>query len=143
MKALIQRVSSAAVYVDDQCTGSIDSGLLVFLGVERGDTTEKADHLLKRVLGYRIFPDEQGRMNISLQAFGGGLLIVPQFTLAADTQRGMRPSFTPAAPPELGQVLFDYYLKQAHNQHQPVACGQFGANMQVKLTNNGPVTFLL
>lgn len=143
MIGLLQRVSEARVQVNGTNVGSIGAGLLVFIGVEQGDDQPIADRLLQRLLGYRVFADADGKMNLSLVETGGGLLLVPQFTLAADTRRGMRPSFTPAAPPAEGQRMFDYLLAQARIQHQPVSSGVFGADMQVTLTNNGPVTFWL
>lgn len=143
MIGLLQRVSAARVEVDGQAVGAIDTGLLVLVGVERGDTPAQADRLLERLLGYRVFADADGKMNRSLREVKGGLLLVPQFTLAADTRKGMRPSFTPAAPPDEGKRLFDYLVAQAYQQHPLVATGHFGADMQVSLTNDGPVTFLL
>ena len=143
MIGLLQRVSQAAVTVNGKTTGTIGRGVLVFVGVECGDDEAKADRLLERLLGYRVFPDTEGKMNRSVQDIAGGLLLVPQFTLAADTQKGMRASFTPAAPPQEGQRLFGYLLAQARRQHAPVESGIFGADMQVTLTNDGPVTFWL
>ncbi|MDO6461005.1 D-aminoacyl-tRNA deacylase [Granulosicoccaceae sp. 1_MG-2023] len=143
MIGLIQRVSSASVTVDGEVTGAIDAGLLVLLGVEKGDTRYQADRLLERLLRYRVFPDAQGRMNLGLADSGGGLLLVSQFTLAADTRRGLRPGFSTAAPPAEAEALYDYMLAQAREQHSPVAAGRFGADMQVSLTNDGPVTFWL
>lgn len=143
MIGLIQRVARAQVDVDGITVGQIGQGILLLLGVEKQDTTAQAKRLLERVLGYRIFPDETGRMNRSLQDIQGGLLIVPQFTLPADTQKGLRPSFTPAADPSLGQYLFDSFCTMARSQHTIVASGVFGANMQVSLVNDGPVTFWL
>lgn len=143
MIALLQRVSDARVQVNAASVASIGAGLLVFVGVEQGDDQPIADRLLERLLGYRVFADSAGKMNLSLTETGGGLLLVPQFTLAADTRRGMRPSFTPAAPPAEGRQLFEYLLARARTQHQPVSGGVFGADMQVTLTNNGPVTFWL
>ena len=116
---------------------------MVFVGVERNDSPTQADRLLERLLNYRVFADDNGKMNLSLKNITGGLLLVPQFTLAADTNTGLRPSFTSAAPPEQGQQLFDYICTQATQQHTPVKTGQFGADMQVSLTNDGPVTFWL
>jgi D-tyrosyl-tRNA(Tyr) deacylase len=142
MIALLQRVIHASVTVENKIIGAIDSGLLVFIGVEREDQEKNADRLLERILGYRIFSDAADKMNLSVQDVKGGLLLVPQFTLAADTKKGMRPSFTSAASPEHGQKLFNYLLNQAKQQHL-VAAGQFGAHMQVNLCNDGPVTFLL
>jgi len=143
MIGLLQRVSQASVTVDGQTVGAIGRGILVFVGVERDDDEAKSDRLLERLLGYRVFADVEGKMNLSVKDIGGGLLLVPQFTLAADTQKGMRASFTPAAPPQEGERLFGYLLAQARQQHAPVATGVFGADMQVALTNDGPVTFWL
>lgn len=143
MIGLLQRVSDARVQVNGTTVGNIGHGLLVFVGVEQGDDESIADRLLQRLLGYRVFADADGKMNLSLAVTRGGLLLVPQFTLAADTRLGMRPSFTPAAPPAVGQRIFEYLLAQARIQYQPVSAGVFGANMQVTLTNNGPVTFWL
>lgn len=143
MIALLQRVRCARVEVDGQAVGAIDAGLLAFVGVKRGDDAAVADRLLERVLGYRVFPDAEGRMNLSLRETRGGLLLVPQFTLAADTDKGMRPSFTPAAPPGDGRRLFEHFVAQARARHAPVASGVFGADMQVTLTNDGPVTLWL
>lgn len=143
MIGLLQRVSAARVEVDGETVGAIEAGLLVLVGVERGDSEAQADRLLERLLGYRVFADADGKMNLSVREIGGGLLLVPQFTLAADTRKGMRPSFTPAAPPAEGERLFGYLLAQARRQHAPVASGRFGAHMQVSLTNDGPVTFWL
>lgn len=143
MIGLLQRVSRASVEVSGEIVGAIDTGLMVLIGVEKEDTTAKADRLLERLLGYRVFSDEAGKMNLSLIDIGGGLLLVPQFTLPADTRKGMRPSFSSAAPPELGRELFDYLLSQARERHSIVASGRFGADMQVSLVNDGPVTFWL
>jgi D-tyrosyl-tRNA(Tyr) deacylase len=143
MIALIQRVSQAQVTVAGASVGNIGRGILALVAVERGDTEAQAQRLLERILGYRIFPDAEERMNLSLSDIGGDLLLVSQFTLAADTRKGARPSFTPAAAPEEGRRLFDYLLEQARRQHPHVATGQFGANMQVSLVNDGPVTFSL
>jgi D-tyrosyl-tRNA(Tyr) deacylase len=140
---LLQRVSEACVTADGEELGSIGGGLVVLVGVERGDGQPQADRLLERLLGYRVFPDEAGRMNRSLVDMGGGLLLVPQFTLAADTRKGSRPSFGTAAPPEEGEQMFDYLLERAREQHPRVAAGRFGADMQVGLVNDGPVTFWL
>jgi D-tyrosyl-tRNA(Tyr) deacylase len=140
---LLQRVSRAAVRVGGKTIGSIDAGLLVLVGVERGDGEAQAQRLLERLLGYRVFGDAEGRMNLGLKDVGGALLLVPQFTLPADTRKGMRPSFTPAAAPEDGRRLFDWLVEQARVQHTPVATGVFGAEMQVELVNDGPVTFWL
>ncbi len=143
MIGLLQRVSRARVRVRDRDVGAIDAGLLVLVGVQRGDDATKADRLLERLLGYRVFPDQDGRMNHSVAEVGGGLLLVPQFTLAADTQKGTRPSFTSAAPPADARRLFDYLVEKASAIHPLVATGEFGAEMQVTLVNEGPVTFWL
>ena len=143
MIALIQRVARADVQVDTQTVGAIGRGTLALIGVLRGDDTLAADRLLERLLTYRIFPDEQGRMNLSLRDIQGGLLLVPQFTLAADTQKGTRAGFSTAAAPEDARRLFAYLLERARATHPIVAAGVFGANMQVSLVNDGPVTFWL
>lgn len=143
MIGLLQRVTEARVRVAEHTVAEIGSGLLVLIGVERHDAEAQADRLLERLLGYRVFSDADGKMNLSLTDIGGGLLLVPQFTLPADTHKGMRPSFTPAAEPEQGRRLFDYLATCARSQHRNVATGQFGAVMQVSLTNDGPVTFWL
>jgi D-tyrosyl-tRNA(Tyr) deacylase len=143
MIALIQRVSRASVSVEGAVTGEIGRGVLALVCAERDDTVAEAAALVGKLLGYRIFPDEQGRMNRSLVDVGGGLLAVPQFTLAADTNSGTRPSFTPAAPPELGERLFGEFVRVAGARHAHVATGMFGAYMQVQLINDGPVTFWL
>ena len=143
MIGLLQRVSAASVTVDNTTIGQIETGLLVFVGVEKQDTPRQADRLIKRLLGYRVFPDQTGKMNLSLADIHGGLLLVPQFTLLADTRKGMRPSFSSAAAPELGAQLFEYLLVKAEELHTNVASGQFGADMQVSLINDGPVTFWL
>ena len=143
MIGLLQRVQSAAVSVAGERLADIGPGLLVLVGVQRGDSQREARRLLERLLGYRVFPDAEGRMNLSLQDSGGGLLLVPQFTLAADTAKGMRPSFTPAADPATGERLFAQLVDMAKQQHSPVGCGRFGADMQVMLVNDGPVTFWL
>lgn len=143
MIALLQRVSMAQVVIDSVTVGAIERGLLVLLGVEAGDTAAEADRLLDRLLKYRVFNDEAGKMNLSLRDIGGGLLLVPQFTLAADTRKGLRPGFSTAAPPEQGRVLFEHVAAQARAAHAQVATGCFGADMQVTLTNDGPVTFWL
>jgi D-aminoacyl-tRNA deacylase len=143
MIALIQRVARADVQVDSQTVGAISRGVLALIGVRRGDDTLAADRLLERLLTYRIFPDEQGRMNLSLRDIQGDLLLVPQFTLAADTQKGTRAGFSTAAAPEDARRLFAHLLEQAQAAHRPVAAGVFGANMQVSLVNDGPVTFWL
>lgn len=143
MRGLIQRVSEAAVEVEGECVGGIGGGILLLLGVEKGDSEEQARRLLDKVLAYRIFADPEGRMNLSLRDTGGGLLVVSQFTLAADTQKGLRPSFSSAETPERAEQLYEYFLKEARAAHADVACGRFGATMRVSLVNDGPVTFLL
>jgi len=140
---LIQRVSRAEVSSDGRCLGAIGQGTLALIGVRRGDDRRSAERLLERLLTYRIFLDETGRMNVSLREAGGGLLLVPQFTLAADTRRGTRAGFSPAAAPEEARSLFAYLVDQAQARHAPVAAGEFGAQMQVALVNDGPVTFWL
>jgi D-tyrosyl-tRNA(Tyr) deacylase len=140
---LLQRVTSAQVEIAGQRVARIECGLLVLVGVEPRDGEREADRLLERLLGYRVFPDAEGRMNRSLREIGGGLLLVPQFTLAADTRKGARPGFSTAADPETGARLFDYLCQRAADTHAPVGCGRFGADMQVSLTNDGPVTFWL
>lgn len=143
MIGLLQRVSEARVAVDGAVIGAIARGILVLVAIERDDDEVRAGRLLERLLGYRVFPDAEGRMNLSVRDVGGGLLLVPQFTLAADTQKGMRASFTPAASPELGMRLFEYLVDRARTRYATVAAGRFGADMQVTLTNDGPVTFWL
>jgi D-tyrosyl-tRNA(Tyr) deacylase len=143
MKGLLQRVRAARVDVADETVGSIDHGLLVLVGVEPHDTQASADKMLHKLLNYRVFSDAEGKMNLSLSDVGGGLLLVSQFTLAADTRSGMRPSFSQAAAPALGAELFEYLVEKAKRSHQNVGTGQFGADMQVHLINDGPVTFLL
>ncbi len=143
MIGLLQRVRHAEVQVAGESLGSIGGGLLVFVAVERSDREVEAERLLERLLGYRVFADSEGRMNLSLQEVGGGLLLVPQFTLAADTHKGMRPSFTPAASPEQGRLLFESLVSRAKARYPRVEAGRFGADMQVSLTNDGPVTFWL
>ena len=143
MIGLLQRVSHAHVDVDGVTIGAIDRGLLVLICAERGDTHAETERLLERLLNYRVFSDTEGKMNLSLRQVDGGLLLVPQFTLAADTRKGNRPSFTPAAPPEHGRALFEYALERARAIHPVVAAGEFGADMQVTLTNDGPVTIWL
>jgi D-tyrosyl-tRNA(Tyr) deacylase len=143
MIALIQRVSHASVSVDGATVGQIGRGVLALVCAERNDTEAEAAALVAKLIGYRIFPDEQGRMNRSLVDLGGGLLLVPQFTLAADTQKGTRPGFSTAAEPAEGQRLFDYLADEAHRRLPEVQTGRFGAHMRVSLTNDGPVTFWL
>ena len=144
MIALLQRVSQADVTINEnQTIAQIGQGLLVLIGIEKTDTIAVADRLLKRILNYRVFSDADDKMNLSLLDIKGDLLLVPQFTLPADTRKGNRPSFTPAAPPEQGKQLLDYLLAQARLQTVTVEAGQFAADMQVSLTNDGPVTFWL
>ncbi len=143
MILLLQRVREARVEVDREVVGAIEQGLLVFAGFQPADGETEVERQLERLLNYRVFSDTEGRMNRSLRDIGGGLLLVPQFTLAADTRRGRRPSFTSAAPPEQGERLFEQLLARAQQCHQPVASGRFGADMQVFLQNDGPVTFIL
>jgi len=143
MIGLLQRVTCAEVHIDGTVVGKIASGLLVLVGVQPADTAETAQRLLDKVLKYRIFDDEAGKMNLSLHQIGGGLLLVPQFTLAADTEHGLRPGFSAAAPPDLGRRLFNGLVAYANSQHPVVQTGRFGAHMQVSLTNDGPATFWL
>ena len=143
MIALIQRVSEAQVRVSGEVVGAIGRGVLAFIGVRRADTDAAAERLLERVLSYRIFPDPEGRMGLALPEVGGGLLLVPQFTLAADTRKGTRAGFSVAAAPEEARRLFAYLLERAHSAYAPVSSGVFGADMQVALVNDGPVTFWL
>ncbi|MEY4763295.1 MAG: hypothetical protein RLZZ200_3152 [Pseudomonadota bacterium] len=144
MIALIQRVRSASVDVAGERVGEIGPGLLAFIGVAAGDGVPDADRLLERILTYRVFPDEADRMNRDLVSTGGGLLLVSQFTLAADTRKGTRPGFSTAAPPETARALFDGLVTAARARHRgAVATGRFGADMQVSLVNDGPVTFIL
>jgi D-aminoacyl-tRNA deacylase len=141
--ALVQRVAEAEVTVAGESVGAIGAGILALVGVERGDEEREADRLVERVLGYRIFEDAEGRMNLSLSETGGALLAVPQFTLAADTRKGARPSFSSAAPPADGERLFERFVALARDRISAVATGRFGAQMQVRLVNDGPVTFWL
>jgi D-tyrosyl-tRNA(Tyr) deacylase len=143
MLALIQRVTSASVSVGQEIISEIGPGLLVLLGIEKEDSQAEADRLLKKVLAYRVFADSEGKMNLNVQQTGGGLLVVSQFTLAADTNKGLRPSFSGAKPPGEAELLYGYFLAQARAQHDRVGQGSFGADMQVSLVNDGPVTFLL
>ncbi|MCO8167609.1 D-aminoacyl-tRNA deacylase [Pseudomonas sp. 21LCFQ02] len=142
MKGLLQRVRGARVEVEGEVVGAIDQGLLVLVGVEPQDTPASADKMIHKLLNYRVFSDANGKMNLSLRDVQGGLLLVSQFTLAADTRSGLRPGFSKAAPPALGAELFDYLLQQAKTVHPRAESGRFGADMQVHLTNDGPVTFL-
>ena len=143
MIALIQRVSEAKVVVEGKTIGEIEHGVLAFIGVEKNDSDAEATRLLDKILSYRIFADDEDKMNLSVQDIEGGLLLVPQFTLAADTQKGNRPSFSSAAPPELGEELFEQLVMQAKDKYQNIATGKFGADMKVSLLNDGPVTFWL
>ncbi len=143
MRALLQRVTQASVSVNGDIVGAIDQGLLVLLGVDKDDSEPAARKLVDKLLAYRVFADSEGKMNRSVSDVEGGLLIVSQFTLSADTRKGLRPSFSSAAAPALAQQLYDYVLQYAGSKHGAVASGAFGANMQVQLTNDGPVTFLL
>ena len=143
MIGLLQRVRQAQVDIGGECVASIGAGLLVLVGVQHVDNEATADRLLERLLGYRVFTDADGKMNLNIKQTAGELLLVPQFTLAADTRSGMRPGFSTAASPAEGQRLFTYLLEQARLQQLPVASGQFGEDMQVSLVNDGPVTFWL
>jgi len=143
MKGLIQRVQHASVHVDNECIGKINHGLLLLLGVEKQDTEDAAEKMLHKVLNYRVFSDDAGRMNLNLQQVKGGLLIVSQFTLVADTKKGLRPGFSMGATPEQGEALYTYFVQRAQAAYQHIGTGQFGADMQVSLVNDGPVTFLL
>ena len=141
MIGLLQRVSTAQVLVNEQVIARIDQGLLVFVGVEKEDNEAKACRLIERLLSYRVFSDSDGKMNLSVRDIDGGLLLVPQFTLPADTKKGTRPGFSAAAPATIGERLFHYLVEQAKDMHTVVETGQFAADMQVALTNDGPVTF--
>ncbi len=143
MIALIQRVTRAKVEVDNIDIGNINTGILLLLGVEKADTEKNADDLLRKVINYRIFADKDDKMNLSLLDCGGEFLVVPQFTLPANTQKGTRPSFTAAAPPEEAKFYYEYFVECAKASVKRVETGEFGADMQVTLTNNGPVTFWL
>ena len=139
----MQRVSGASVEVDGNCVAQVDGGLLVLLGLDREDDQSVADRMLDKLLAYRVFSDAQGRMNCSVVDVGGGVLLVSQFTLSADTRKGLRPGFSSAMPPQQAEQLYDYFLSRLQTLHPRVAAGVFGADMQVCLTNDGPVTFLL
>ena len=143
MIGLVQRVSSATVTVEGRVNGEIGRGILLLLGVEAGDTSAQVARLADKVMSYRIFPDPEGRMNLSLKDIDGELLVVSQFTLAADTRKGLRPSFTPAAPPELAEQLYGEFCTYSERSIRKVATGRFGADMKVSLCNDGPVTFWL
>jgi D-tyrosyl-tRNA(Tyr) deacylase len=143
VKALLQRVSRASVDVAGDCVGQIDVGLLVLLGLDKGDDRELADRMVEKLLAYRVFGDDQGRMNCSVRDINGGVLLVSQFTLSADTRKGLRPGFSSALPPVEAEALYDYTLTRLSARHNTVAAGVFGADMQVSLVNDGPVTFLI
>ncbi len=143
MLALIQRVTSASVQINAKKAGQIEKGLLVFLGIEKDDGEADADKLLNKVLAYRIFSDAKDKMNLCVSDVRGGVLIIPQFTLVADTKSGLRPNYSSAKPPQEAERLYQYFLDQAHNQNDQIASGSFGVDMQVSLVNDGPVTFLL
>ena len=144
MLGLIQRVSSASVSIDNAVVGNIDQGLLLLLGIEKTDLETAADKLLQKILNYRVFADPEGKMNLSLRDIGGELLVVSQFTLAADTNKGLRPSFSAAASPQQAEELYDYFLTQAATALKTqIKSGRFGADMQLMLRNDGPVTFIL
>ncbi len=143
MLGLIQRVRRASVEVDGKNVGAIEQGILLFLGVEKSDTQSSADKLLDKVLAYRIFADQDNKMNCNVQQIDGGVLVVSQFTLAADTRKGLRPSFSSAAPPAQAEQLYDYFVARLRERHPQVATGIFAADMQVSLINDGPVTFML
>jgi D-tyrosyl-tRNA(Tyr) deacylase len=143
VQALIQRVLEAKVVVDGKAIGEIKQGILVLLGIEKGDEEQKSDKLLKKIMGYRIFPDKEGKMNLSLKDIEGQLLVVSQFTLAADTKKGMRPSFSSAAVPSEGERLYNYFVSQAKEYASHADTGEVGADMKVQLVTDGPVTFRL
>ena len=143
MLGLLQRVKKSAVHVNGECVGEIDQGVLIFLGIEKTDTPATANKLIDKVLAYRIFSDEQNKMNCNVQQIDGGVLVVSQFTLAADTQKGLRPSFSCAMPPAEAEQLYNYFVDTIRAKHTKVATGIFAADMQVSLVNDGPVTFLL
>ncbi len=143
MRGLIQRVQHAKVVVDGEVVGKIGNGLLLLLGVEKNDDQAKADKLLEKVLKYRVFSDENGKMNLGLQDAGGSLLVVSQFTIVADTRKGLRPSFSSGASPEHGEKMYHYFVSRARELHPEVSTGRFAANMEVSLLNDGPVTFML
>lgn len=143
MIALIQRVKQASVAVQGETIGAIDTGLLALVAVQPDDTEASIERMAERLLAYRVFSDAEGRMNLSVQAVSGGVLLVSQFTLAADTRSGLRPSFTSAAPPEQALAGFNTLVDAVRRRHDPVATGRFGADMQVSLVNDGPVTFWL
>jgi D-aminoacyl-tRNA deacylase len=143
MLGLLQRVKRASVDVNGECVGKIDQGILLLLGIEKIDTEITADKLIDKMLAYRLFADEQNKMNCNVQEIKGGILVVSQFTLAADTNKGLRPSFSSAAPPAQAQALYNYFVERLRLKHSPIATGIFAADMQVSLVNDGPVTFML
>lgn len=143
MIGLLQRVTQASVTVNTEIIASINAGLLVLVGIEKNDSDKEAERLIKKIIAYRVFADSEDKMNLSLEDMHGGLLLVPQFTLAADTQKGLRPGFSDAAPPDLAKQLFSYLISHAREQYTTVEVGIFGADMQVSLNNDGPVTFWL
>lgn len=143
MKGLIQRVLSARVDIEGECVGAIDQGLLLLLGIEKGDNEKQADKMVDKVLSYRVFSDDNKRMNLNVGEIGGGVLVVSQFTLAADTRKGLRPGFSSAEKPELAEKLYDYFVRRMSQSHQQVETGRFSADMRITLCNDGPVTFML
>lgn len=143
MKALIQRVAHASVTVDGKTLGKIDRGILVFIGIEKPDSNDTLQRMAKKILAYRIFPDEEGKMNLSTSDINGGVLSISQFTLAADTKKGLRPSFSAAAAPTFAECMYTSFVQTLRNLHPQVENGRFGADMKVSLLNDGPVTFLL
>ena len=143
MLCLLQRVTRASVSVNGETIAAINAGLMVLVGVEIGDTHRQAERLAERLLAYRVFADDAGKMNLSVAQIGGAVLLVPQFTLPANTAKGNRPSFASAAPPDVGAAMFDVLLQRTRQRHSSVGSGQFGAHMQVALVNDGPATFLL
>ncbi len=143
MLGLIQRVTSASVSVNNDVVGEIQRGILLLLGIQKTDTEETANKLIEKILAYRIFADADNKMNCNVQQVDGGILVVSQFTLAADTKKGLRPSFSSAAPPVQAQALYDYFVTQLRSKHPKIATGIFAADMKVSLVNNGPVTFML
>lgn len=143
MKLLLQRVSQASVTVDDECTGKIARGILLFAGIEKQDNDAVLERMADKVLAYRIFPDAEGKMNKNVREIMGGILVVSQFTLAAETNKGLRPSFSSAAPPQAAEQLYAQFVQLLQQKHHEVQQGRFAANMQVQLINDGPVTFLL
>lgn len=143
MKVLLQRVSEASVTISGECAGRIGKGLLLLVGIEAGDDEVAVARMAERTVGYRVFADSDDKMNLDVRDIHGGILAISQFTLAADTRKGRRPSFSKAAPPEQGKKLYECYLRELEKQNVPVDSGVFGADMQVQLVNDGPVTFLL